>query len=195
MSEHAPKHEGGHEALTQAEIHELQKSKHEAAAVHKAEKDPALAAHEARTTVEELKQSETQPNPLDKLKEAENTPQKDTPRFVNRELKKVTLRRELQHIRRKLPASQRALSRVIHQPAIRVVSEGVGKTASRPSGLLGGGIVALLGTSSYLYLAKHIGFKYNYGVFLALFVAGFALGIALEFLVYLATSSRRKAES
>jgi len=45
--------------------------------------------------------------------------------------------------------------------------------------LLGGGILALLGTSSYLYLAKHIGFTYNYSVFLILFFGGFILGLSL----------------
>ena len=86
------------------------------------------------------------------------------------------------------------MSRVIHQPVVRVTSEAIGKTVSRPSGLLGGGLVALMGTSIYLYLANHLGFKYNYGVFLCLFVVGFGLGLVLELAVYLATASRRKAD-
>ena len=51
-----------------------------------------------------------------------------------------SLSRELQEIRRRLPASQRALSRLIHQPTVRLVSEAAGRSVSRPSGLLGGSL-------------------------------------------------------
>ena len=126
---------------------------------------------------------------------AEAAPAAAEPQQINRDLRQITLRRELQHIRRQLPAPQRALSRVVHQPAVRVISEAAGKTISRPSGLLGGGLVALFGTTSYLYLAKHIGFSYNYFVFMALFVGGFIVGLVLELLVHLTTTSRRKIDS
>ncbi len=156
------------------------------------EKDPRLALHEARETVAETVRVETGPNPLEALAAAEKASDPATPRQINRELKQITLRRELQSIRRQLSAPQRTLSRVIHQPAVRVVSEAAGNTVSRPSGLLGGGLVAFFGTSGYLYLAKHIGFTYNYFVFFLLLVGGFAVGLALEFMVYLATASRRR---
>ena len=196
MSEHIPSHESDQEALSNAGKQELLKQPEVSAEkLKQAKHEHSKAAHEARTAVAELARSETQPNPLEKLQAAENTPQAASPRNVNRELRQITLRRELQQIRRKLPAPQRVLSRVIHQPVVRVVSEGVGKTVNRPSGLLGGGLVALVGTSGYLYLAKHLGFEYNYGVFLVLFAAGFLVGLGLEFLVYLAMASRRRADS
>lgn len=131
-------------------------------------------------------------NPVEKIAAANETEQPAAPQHINRELKQITLRRELNQIRRKLGAPQRTLSRVVHQPAVRAVSEAAGKTVSRPSGLLGGGLLAFLGTSGYLYLARHIGFQYNYGVFLVLFAGGFALGLALEFLVHAASASRRR---
>jgi hypothetical protein len=129
------------------------------------------------------------------LKAATEVAEVAEPQQINRDLRQITLRRELQHIRRELPVPQRVLSRVVHQPAVRVISEAAGKTISRPSGLLGGGLVALLGTTSYLYLAKHIGFTYNYFVFMALFVGGFIVGLVLELLVHLTTTSRRKIDS
>jgi hypothetical protein len=156
------------------------------------ETDPRLALNEARATVAETVQAETQPNPMEALKAAEKASEPATPRQINRELKQITLRRELQQIRRQLGAPQRVLSRVIHQPAVRVASEAAGKTVSRPSGLLGGGLVAFFGTTSYLYLARHIGFRYNYLVFLLLLAGGFMVGLVLELMVHLATASRRK---
>lgn len=152
------------------------------------EADPLQKAQEARQTIE---QSASRANPLEQLQAAEETPDNRQPAHINRELKSITLRRELQHIRRQLSAPQRALSQVIHQPVVRVVSEAAAKTVSRPSGLLGGGLVAFLGTSGYLYMAQHMGFRYNYTVFLALFIGGFLLGLFLEYIVYLATTRRQ----
>jgi hypothetical protein len=80
---------------------------------------------------------------------------------------------------------ERGLSKLIHQPAVRAVSEVGAKTVSRPSGLLGGGLLAFLGSSTYLFMTKYIGFRYNYLVFLLLFVGGFVLGLVLELLVRL----------
>lgn len=155
------------------------------------EEDPLKKLHKAR---HEVSQASERTKPAERLHGSEKTPQPATHNYVNRELKAITLRRELGVIRRKLPAPQRALSKIIHQPAVRAISEGAGKTVSRPSGLLGGGIAAFVGTSAYLYLANHIGFEYNYGVFLVLFAGGFVLGIILELAIHLAMASRRKPD-
>ena len=152
------------------------------------EADPTQKLEQARAIAE---QSASETNPIEQFQANEETAETKQPTHINRELKSITLGRELQQIRRKLPAPQRALSRVVHQPAIRVVSEATGKTISRPSGLLGGGLVALLGSISYLYLAAHIGFTYNYFIFLLLFVGGFIIVLSLELLVWVATASRR----
>lgn len=193
MSEKTTGHEQ-HEALPSPEKHELLTAVATPEKPSKAEKR-GVTTHEARTAVAEAQTIEQQPNPLEGLKQAENAPQMRPLMHINRDLRAITLRRELTHIRRQLGAPSRALSHIIHQPVIRAVSEGAGKTVSRPSGLLGGGLVALIGTSGYLYLSRHMGFEYNYGVFLVLFAGGFVLGLILEFLVYLATGSRRKIDS
>lgn len=161
--------------------------------LRKNEKDPAKALIEARAKIQETTRAESASNPVEQLKAAEKAVQPAKPLHINRELKSITLHRELAAIRRKLNVPQRALSKVIHQPVISAVSEPLGKTLSRPSGLLGGGLVAFLGTSGYLLLAKRSGMPYSYFVFLALFAGGFVVGLVLELLVYAATSSRRHA--
>lgn len=155
------------------------------------EADPKKALEQARANVSETVQSDTQPNPLEALKDAQEASQAPSPRTINRDLKKITLRRELREIRRKLPVADRALSRVIHQPVVRAVSEGAGKTISRPSGLLGGGLVAFTGTTAYLFIAKRQGFEYNYLVFLVLLATGFGVGLILELFVSFALRGRR----
>lgn len=195
MSEEAPKQEAGldyaklkSEKLlpTAEQAEELRPGekdplKNKTEAIAEARTDIVEAAQESRAVVEALKSASEQTSPA------------NHPMQINRDLKNITLKRELSHVRRKLPAYKRPLSKIIHQPIVRAVSEAAGKTVSRPSGLLGGGLVAFLGTSSYLYLARHMGFEYNSFVFLALFAGGFMFGLGLELLVHLATLKRRKA--
>jgi hypothetical protein len=145
---------------------------------------------QARTTVEQSL-PRNQANPLDQLAAAETAPKPVPASQISRELRQASLNHELHQIRRRLPAPQRQLSRIIHQPAVRAASDAAGRSVSRPSGLLGGGVVAFIGTSGYLYLARHTGFRYNYLVFLILLAGGFGLGLIIEALVYLATRRRQ----
>lgn len=157
------------------------------------EKSPHEAIAEAREDVVETIEANKQLNPMDKIAAELAPPAAVERKQIGSDMKKAGYNREMTNIRRNLPRPQRALSKLVHQPVVRVVSELAGKTVSRPSGLLGGGLVAFLGTSAYLGLAKHIGFRYNYAIFLVLFVGGFVIGLGLELLVHLATAGRRKA--
>ena len=196
MSEQLTKQSGKTEVLLPTKAHPevMLPTAEQAEPPRPGEVDPIKTLDEARATVAETNRSETQPNPLEALQATEKASQTMEPRQINRELKQITLRRELQQLRRKLPLPERTLSKVIHQPIVRAISEAASKTVSRPSGLLGGSLVAFLGTSAYLYLARHIGFTYNYLVFLLLLGGGFILGLVLELFVHLATSSRRRSD-
>ncbi|HVV66661.1 MAG TPA: hypothetical protein VHB72_01135 [Candidatus Saccharimonadales bacterium] len=157
------------------------------------EADPRERLEQARSVVEEESaSSEKSLHDLD-LQASEAPGEQPQPGFVSQALQDITVHRELQHIQRKLPAPERLLSRFVHRPAVRVASDVAGKSISRPSGLLGGGIVAFAGTLGYVYLARHVGFQYNYVVFTLLFVGGFAAGLALELLIWVAMRSRRHA--
>ncbi|HWB39231.1 MAG TPA: hypothetical protein VG604_03235 [Candidatus Saccharimonadales bacterium] len=192
MSEQGHK---SHERHEQAQSHE----QHQPKAEHSSEKHKLTIAktrHErladkARESVAEVAGSQQQvAEKLAGLHEAE--PQTYSAASISRDLKKRALNRELQAIRRKLPRGERALSRIVHQPAIRVVSEAAGKTVSRPSGMLGGGLLAFIGSLVYYYLTHYIGFAYNYTVFLVLFVGGFVIGVVLEMIIWLALKNRRQ---
>lgn len=157
------------------------------------EADPQQQLEQARNVIEE--ESASSETSLHDLQANETPDEQSQPGFINQALQTITLHRELQHIQRKLPAPERLLSRFVHQPAVRAISDATGKSISRPSGLLGGGIVALAGTLGYTYLARHIGFQYNYIVFILLFVGGFVAGIVLELLIWAATRSHRRARA
>ncbi len=104
---------------------------------------------------------------------------------VQKELKIDSYKRTLRKIRSALPLHERAMSRVVHQPVVETVSNAASKTIARPSGFLGGAVIAFLGTSLFLYMAKHYGYSYNYAVLFMLFVGGFATGLLIELLVKL----------
>lgn len=106
-------------------------------------------------------------------------------------MKSQTYTRTLGRIRSRLSMPDKALSKVMHNKIIEPLSEGLGKTAARPSGLLGGGIVALLGSTVLLYMAKHYGFRYNFFVFFILLAGGFIMGILAELLIRSVARLRR----
>lgn len=133
-------------------------------------------------------------NPLETFHAQQSAQEAPTPTLITPDLKKATKTRQLKQIQRQLKPTDKVLSKVIHQPVIRTISEGASRTVSRPSGLLGGGLVAFVGTSAYLYFTKHIGLRYNYLIFAMLFIGGFAIGLILEFLVWSFSARRRRSD-
>jgi hypothetical protein len=152
-----------------------------------------LSPDEVREAVTKATHEQPKQDPFERVTAELEASQPAPANIIDAQLKQITARQEIKNLQRKEKAPVRSFSKLIHAPIVRQASEVAGQTVSRPSGLLGGGAVALLGTSGYLYLANHMGFPYNYGVFLALFAGGFALGLIIELLVHLATVSRRKA--
>lgn len=192
MSERAPyTPEQASESLANDPEHLIQTAEqnHETEAqLHKAAEQAAEAARA------EISEQAAEVDPVAKIEEQESQAAETArPSHVNSELKSITLRRELQQIRRSLPTGDRAFSKVIHQPVVRVVSEAASASISRPSGLLGGGLMAFIGSLGYLYITKHVGMQYNYFVFTVLFVLGFAVGLVLELIVWGLTSRHRHA--
>lgn len=111
------------------------------------------------------------------------SPDGDQPMYIDRAMKKISLNNELKLIRAKLPSGQRLLSKGVHQPVIRRLSDTAAHTLTRPVGLLGGGILAFCGSLIYLLFSKYVGLKYNYLIFIMLFVFGYALATFLEFVL------------
>jgi hypothetical protein len=105
-------------------------------------------------------------------------------------LKYQAYTRTLAQVQSRLKRPEKTLSKVIHQPIVEAVSEASGKTVARPSGLLGGGICALLGSLLLLYLARRHGFTYNYSIFIIFLVGGYVVGLLLETLFKLAHSHK-----
>ena len=111
---------------------------------------------------------------------------------VQQELKADAYKKTPKTIQKELKPTERTFSKVIHQPLVETISNVSEKTIARPSALLGGGVMALLGSSLVLYMSKHYGFAYNTFLFFLLFVVGFVVGVAIEFALR-AVSRRRSS--
>ena len=139
--------------------------------------------NESRTKIEELANTKNEANQkidnyIDK-KEATND------QLVSTDLQATGLSNELRRIRRKLNPIDKTSSKIIHSPLISSISDKSSKTIARPSGILGGAILALIGSIVYYYFAKSVGIKYNYSIYIILFVGGFIIGIILELIIRL----------
>ncbi len=173
-----------HEHLTSA--HES----HEAAEKLKELREKAERAADNQEQIPELEQTaEQEAVASEDYTVGEKAPQEPSSLYVSRELKAQTFQRTMTRIRKALPLHERTLSRVIHQPVVDAVSRAGAKTVARPSGLLGGSIVAFIGSSAFLWAAKRYGFAYNYLLFFLLFIGGFAIGMTIELVWF---SLRRK---
>lgn len=138
-------------------------------------------------TNEDLNDHEIKPKTLKQPAALLELPLDETPdgnkhQHLDRAMRKVSLKNELNQIQQKLTFSQRLLSKFIHQPIIREISDLSAKTFTRPAGLLGGGLLAFLGSLAYLLFAKYIGLSYNYLIFIILFIIGYLLATLIELL-------------
>lgn len=168
---HKPKHSVEHQPTV-----EHHKPHHEKEHKHEAKEHAPLPELKNRAKEEAIASKEA-------VGTEKETPQAHTD-YVSRELKKQTLQRTMTRVRKQLSAPGRTFSKVIHQPVVDVVSQASSKTVARPSGLLGGSIVAFVGSSAFLWMARYYGFQYNFLLFAMLFVGGFALGMIIELLLF-----------
>lgn len=183
--QHSPesRHEHNHELQTQAEhIREAAEKRAEHSRHEHAE-----SISEIRERIERASKSKQEQS----HKHAEREKREHTqPELASKELKDLAYRRTLRRAQHKLPAPARAFSKVIHNPTVDAASEFAGKTIARPSGILAGGISACIGSSIFLWTAKHYGYEYNYLLFALLFIGGFVFGLLVEMLYKLARHRR-----
>ncbi len=168
---------------------------HQAEKLLEIEQQPRIEAHShneshesepslERPQVEQIRsQIEQQAAPAEDLKPAEKHETSDRdhhPLMLNKHLKDTAYDRTMVRVQKKLALPDRALSKLIHSPLIDKPAEVAGKTIARPSGMLGGALFSLIGTSLVLWLARKYGYEYNYLIALLTFAAGIVLGLLVE---------------
>lgn len=189
MSERAPQHEH-HNSHEHAVSHEHQarvEKQREAAAEHARQHTKSAEQVAELHKLAEQHATSKEDIHADRLEE----PATDTYLGTQKEIKDQAYQQTLLATQRKLPKTTRRFSQLVHNNAVDVVSETSAKTIARPSGLLGGSIVAFFGSVIFLYCARHYGFQYNYLVLFILFAGGFVVGAFIEALVWLLYRRRR----
>ncbi|HSX46783.1 MAG TPA: hypothetical protein VLF87_02225 [Patescibacteria group bacterium] len=189
MSEFSPRHEHSrsHEKVVNPEQHD----RAEQARKEAAEQARAAKSAENIALLKEL--AAKQAAEADKVKiETEAEPADDNPIGLQHDLKATAYRRTLKSVQKKLPAPVRSFSKVVHSNMVDKASVIGAQTIARPSGILGGSLFALLGSGVLFYYSRHYGFRYNYLLAFILFIGGYALGSALELLVWLTYSRRQR---
>ncbi len=178
MSERAPIHHGEHLKSPENSVeHEPTRQERHEHGEHQP-KSPELSVEKIKHTIEQEAVSGKE------MGHSESHHRRDhdaTP--VSSDLKKLRLSRTLTSVRKELNTADRLLSKIVHQPLVDSVSNAVGTTITRPSGVIGGGIVGLFGTSTLLWMSKHYGFQYNYLMVVVLFAIGFIVGVGVELLL------------
>lgn len=104
--------------------------------------------------------------------------------YLTKRIKSQQYKKTVAEVQKSLSPSQQRFSKFVHQPAIEKVSEVGAKTIARPSGILGGALFALIGSSLVLYVARHIGFEVPNTIFIVLFIFGFIAGLLIELTLY-----------
>lgn len=144
------------------------------------------AKHEHAEQIDEIRQeTRAEALPADHIRELHHKDDEPAaaPGLVNRDLKDTKYKRTLQSVRKDLSAPERALSKVVHNPVVDAISTTAEKTVARPSGLLAGSICAFVGSSLFLWIAKHYGYTYNFLLMTIFFAGGFVIGLLIEFLL------------
>jgi len=190
MSEHIQSSKENHKPHEQLISKEQQKHSQELAVekarkalLEHAEKDHQALAHEAAKHAQES--HKTKPEATAENRENQSLP------GVQQSMKNRAYKRELAKIQTKLPAPSRRFSKIVHSTPIESLSNIGAQTVARPSGLLGGSIVAFTGSLVLYYMAKEYGFRYNYLLMFFLFAGGFMLGAMIELIVWYLSGRKR----
>jgi hypothetical protein len=101
--------------------------------------------------------------------------------WYSKEYRELAFKQLMSKVQGHLSAPEKLASRVLHQPTIEKAAEVGSKTIARPSGVLMGSIFSFVTSLATYYFAKQNGYDMTYGIFLASFVGGFLLGVAIEF--------------
>ncbi len=113
----------------------------------------------------------------------------DQPSIISAENSRYIGKQKILSIQKKLNPKDRAISKVINNNLVEAFSETASKTVARPSGFLGGAILAFIGSLAYLVFVKYVGINYNYLLFFVFFISGFVLGLIIELIVRLVHKS------
>lgn len=161
-------------AKRQQEI--LNEAKHEA---EKTENQHAKKIEEIRDLINE--QAVVTDNKNKSEQQAQTEPEVANTYWNSSEYRDLAFRQLMGRVRKHMSGSERAASKVIHQPTVERLSEIGEKTVARTSGVLVGSIFSFVVSLSTYYLSRRNGYDMTYAIFIVSFFGGFIFGLLIEF--------------
>lgn len=172
--EHTQNH---HETAAEAEKRSkelLENSRQEAARAEGANNNKLREIREQINTHAESKDTRQE-------KTGDEEPESANAYWFSQEYRSVAYKQILNRTQQHLTKSQKALSKLVHQPTVEKLSDIGGKTVARPSGVLIGSIFSFVSSLAVYAIAKRNGYDMTYSIIMISFLGGFIVGVAVEF--------------
>jgi hypothetical protein len=109
---------------------------------------------------------------------------------INKKQREKSFKQTMDHVQKELPASNRIISKFIHNSVIEKTSEVVGSTVARPNALFAGAFVAFILTMITYTVAKTSGYTLSGFETIAAFIIGWLIGMTYDYLRILITGKK-----
>jgi len=122
-----------------------------------------------------------------KGKEASGSPAKRRHGVVSKKERNASYKHHMKQLQTELKPSQRAFSKVIHNPAVEKTSEVVGSTIARPNAILSGAVVAFFLVLGVYLISKYYGYPLSGFESIGAFIVGWIIGLLYDFFKVMVT--------
>jgi len=155
--------------------------------VENGEKTEANARHEALKQAISVEAGSAEKK---KGKEASGSPAKRRHGVVSKKEREVSYKHHMKQLQAELSPSQRAFSKVIHNPIVEKTSEAIGSTVARPNAVLAGAVVAFFLVLAVYLVSKYYGYTLSGFETIGAFIVGWILGVLYDFFKVMFTGKK-----
>lgn len=125
-----------------------------------------------------------------KGKERAGAPAKRRHGVVSKKEREASYKHHIKQVQDELNPTQRAFSKVIHNPIVEKTSEAMGNTIARPNAILAGAVVAFFLVLGVYVVSKFYGYTLSGFETIGAFIAGWILGILYDFFKVMVTGKK-----
>ena len=105
----------------------------------------------------------------------------EEPSFATKPQKETAYKQTMRDIQTTMKPTERAFSKIIHNPVVERVSDITGATIARPNALLFGSLFAFIGVLALYMYARYVGFALSGFDTIAAFIIGWVIGQLVDF--------------
>ncbi len=109
---------------------------------------------------------------------------------ITKSEKAASYKQTMQHVQSELTQTERAFSKVIHNPIVERTSDLIGGTVARPNAILAGSITAFILVLALYITARTMGFTLSGFETIGAFIIGWIIGILFDFLKTIITGKQ-----